>query len=107
MALKKPTMNMKVFLHTRRPENPEGVNQYAEFARIPVVGEYISLPSSDEYWYKVVLVLHIPLTDETKEFPPDHNVEVYAIGADHLKAQEESGYFSEPKGFFFTSVKMN
>jgi hypothetical protein len=86
-------MTIKVFLHTRRSKNTEGVKQYAEFARIPVVGEYISLPSSDEYWYKVVLVLHIPLTDERKEFPADHNVEVYAIGADHLKAQKESGYF--------------
>ncbi len=107
MALKKPTMTMKVFLHTRRPENREGINQYAEFARIPVVGEYISLPSSDEYWYKVLLVLHIPLTDETKESPPDHNVEVYAIGADHLKVQEESGYFPKSQGFSFTSVEMS
>ncbi|MEG4442115.1 hypothetical protein QUB47_07760 [Microcoleus sp. AT9_B5] len=88
-------MTMKVFLHTRRPENAEGDNQDAEFARIPVVGEYISLPSSDEYWYKVVLVVHIPLTDKGKEFPSKYDAEVYAVGADHLKAQKASGYFSK------------
>jgi|GEM_PF-1633650 len=99
-------MAMKVLLHTRKSKNTEEVNQYAEFVRIPVVGEYIFLPSSDEYWYKVVLVLHIPLTDERKESPPDHNVDVYAIGADRLKAQKESGYFPNPP-MPFTTVDMS
>jgi hypothetical protein len=100
-------MTMKVFLHTRRPENPEGVNEYAEFARIPVVGEYISIPSSDEYWYKVVLVVHIPLTDEERQFSSKYDAEVYAIGADHLKAQKESGYFPKPPMAFGTVERPN
>jgi len=88
-------MTMKVFLHTRRPENLEGVNEPAEFARIPVIGEYISIPSSDEYWYKVVLVVHVPLTDERKQFPSKYDAEVYAIGIDHNEAHKTSGYHHE------------
>jgi hypothetical protein len=106
MALKKPTMTMKVFLHTKKSKNTEEVNQYAEFERIPVVGEYISLPSNDEYWYKVVLVRHIPLTHERKESPPNHNVEIYAMGENPFQAQKEAKYFPKPQGPMITSVEM-
>jgi len=85
---------MKVHLHTRRPENQKGVTQEAEFERIPVIGEYVSIFSSDEYCYKVVLVLHKPLADKGRVFPPDYVADVYAIGVGNpFDVQKASGYF--------------
>jgi hypothetical protein len=62
---------MRVFLHTRDPEEKEGVNDFREFARIPVVGDYVALPD-DRRYFKVVLVVHTP-------FPCDCEAEVYAV----------------------------
>jgi len=78
-------MTIKVFLHTRDPKESEGNNEFIEFERIPVVGEYVSLQSADTLWYKVVLVVHTP-------FPCDCDAEVYAVGLDHLEAVKASGY---------------
>jgi len=75
---------MKVFLHTRDPEEPEGINNFYEFARIPAVGEYVAI-SSDSPWFKVVLVVHTP-------FPCDCEAEVYAVKEDHNEVMEASGY---------------
>ena len=84
---------MKVFLHTRRPKNKDIVNETAEFARIPAVGEYISIPSSDEYYYKVVLVVHYPVTDEERQPPAEYDAEVYALGTKPSEAHKASGFF--------------
>jgi hypothetical protein len=62
---------MRVFLHTRDPEENEGVNDFRGFARIPVVGDYVALPDDPRY-FKVVLVVHTP-------FPCDCEAEVYAV----------------------------
>jgi len=91
-------MTMKVYLHTRRPEQKEGDNQIAVFARIPVVGEYLTIPSPDEYWYKVVLVVHIPVMvvkGEQAESSSEWDAEVYAIGIDYHEAHKASGYHHE------------
>jgi len=86
-------MTIKVFLHTRRPQNKEIVNETAEFASIPAVGEYISIPSSDEYYYKVLLVVHYPVTDEERQPPAEYDAEVYALGIKSSEAHKESKFF--------------
>jgi hypothetical protein len=67
---------MKVFLHTRSPQQRDWLNEPREFARIPVLGEYVAI-SGDSPWFKVELVVHTP-------FPCEFDAEVYAVAADHL-----------------------
>lgn len=51
----------KVFLNIRSTGKRDWNNEFREFARVPVVGEYFALDSSSE-WYDAQLVLHtIPL----------------------------------------------
>lgn len=60
-----------VFLHTR--PNSTGfdwTNDFREFARIPVVGEYLATDVTSR-WYEVRLVVHTP-------FKADCEAEVYA-----------------------------
>ena len=78
---------MRVFLHTRDPEEKEGVNDFREFARIPVVGDYVALATDDPRYFKVVLVVHTP-------FPCDCEAEVYAIKdkQSHVDVIVASGY---------------
>jgi len=75
---------MKVFLHTRDPKESECVNQFLEFARIPVIGEHVAI-SSDSPWFKVVVVVHTP-------FPCDCEAEVYAVKVEHLEVIKASGF---------------
>jgi|HigsolmetaAR206D_1030411.scaffolds.fasta_scaffold35265_2 hypothetical protein len=67
---------MKVFLHTRSPQQRDWVNEGRDFARIPSVGEYVAT-SGDGPWFQVELVVHTP-------FPCDFHAEVYAVAVDHL-----------------------
>ena len=69
---------MKVFLHSRNPKRRDWINEKREFARIPVVGEYVAT-SSDSAWSKVELVVHTP-------FPCEFDAEVYAVAANHQDA---------------------
>jgi hypothetical protein len=86
-------MTIKVHLHTRKPKNKEIVHTPAEFTRIPVVGEYISLPSSDEYYYKVLVVVHIPLIGKKRRCPTEYDAEVYALGFKVKEVYKASGFF--------------
>jgi hypothetical protein len=66
---------MKVFLHTRSRKQRDWLNEKYEFARIPMVGEYVATSSRSE-WFQVELVVHTP-------FPCEFDAEVYAVEADH------------------------
>jgi hypothetical protein len=66
----------KVFLHTYGRKDSEGTHQEAEFERLPVVGEIISLDATSP-WYEVRLVVHTPFHDA------DSDAEVYALEGDH------------------------
>jgi len=73
---------MKVLLHTRSQQQRDWLNENREFARIPVVGEYVAI-SSDSPWFKVELVVHTP-------FPCEFDAEVYAVAEDHLQVLNEA-----------------
>jgi hypothetical protein len=74
---------MRVFLHTKSPEVASWEkNEFREFARIPVAGEYVTLHEKSDP-YKVILVIHTP-------FPCDCDAEVYAVKVDHMKVQKEA-----------------
>ena len=68
---------MKVFLHTRSPQQRNWLNEERQFARIPCVGEYVATSTGDRSWFRVELVVHTP-------FPCDFDAEVYAVAEDHL-----------------------
>lgn len=74
---------MEVFVHTVETlDDQKPVNQGREFLRLPVVGEYITLgPTGD--WYEVQIVVHCPHT------PPSHYAaEVFAVRVDHMDAMK-------------------
>ncbi len=73
---------MKVFFHTRTPQQRDWLNEERDFARIPTVGEYVAT-SSGSSWFRVELVVHTP-------FPCDFDAEVYAVAADHLAVLKET-----------------
>jgi hypothetical protein len=62
---------MKVFLHTRNRASWNWQNELRNFARIPIVGEYLTL-DSESPWYQVLVVVHTP-------FECDCDAEVYAV----------------------------
>jgi hypothetical protein len=76
---------MKVFLHTRTPHERDWKNESRDFARIPVVGEFV-VTSSCSPWYQVELVVHCP-------FECEFDAEVYAVEVDHhlVKRQAFAG----------------
>lgn len=65
----------RVFLHTRPVDDYRGENTPRDFARSPVVGEYVAT-ASDSAWYRVCLVVHAP-------FASEYEAEVYAVEVDH------------------------
>ncbi len=73
---------MRVFLHTRTEGMADWTNEYRDFARIPAVGEYLTLSSTSE-WYEVQLVVHIP-------FDAECDAEVYAVQVDHMAVMSNS-----------------
>lgn len=73
---------MIVFLHTREKGSFEWINEIREFARIPIVGEYLALDVSSP-WYQVQLVVHTP-------FECDCEAEVYAIEVDHNEVKRHA-----------------
>lgn len=72
----------RVFLHTRNSGERDWNNEFREFARIPILGEYVSIESSDKNWFRVELVVHTP-------FPCDCDAEVYAVATNHSKVLED------------------
>lgn len=68
----------RVFLHTRSPGKYNWTNEFRDFARVPVFGEYIATSSSSE-WYRVQVVVHTP-------FPCDCDAEVFAVEVPHSEA---------------------
>lgn len=73
---------MRVFLHTRPSGTHTWTNEHREFARVPVVGEFLAL-ESDTPWYEVRLVVHTPFSCEC-------DAEVYAVEVDHLEAKRQA-----------------
>ena len=74
--------SMKVFLHTRSPQKRDWTNEMRDFARVPIIGEYLATSSSGP-WYLVELVVHCPFDCE-----PD--AEVYAVEVDHSEVQKSA-----------------
>lgn len=73
---------MIVFLHTRSKGNFNWVNEIREFARIPIVGEYLAMDVSSP-WHQVQLVVHTP-------FECDCEAEVYAVEVDHNEVKRQT-----------------
>lgn len=73
---------MKVFLHTRSPQERDWKNESRDFARIPVVGEFTATSSSSP-WYQVELVVHCP-------FEGEFDAEVYAVEVDRHVVQRQA-----------------
>jgi adenine-specific DNA-methyltransferase len=71
---------MDVFVHTLDAVDGESLNQGRKFLRLPVVGEYITLDVTGE-WYEVKVVVHCPHTP-----PSTYAAEVYAVRVEHLAA---------------------
>lgn len=68
-------MSMKVFFHTRRPqERGWSNNEKRDLARIPIVGEYVATAIYSP-WFCVQLVVHT-------HFDGEFDAEVYAVAAD-------------------------
>jgi hypothetical protein len=66
---------MKIFLHTRKPGEPDWENNTIEFPQIPSVGEFV-VPSGGAALFEVRFVSHTPFGDEM-------DAEVYAVGVDN------------------------
>ena len=79
---------MKVFLHTRHHGEFDWLNEFRDFARIPIAGEYLARDVSSP-WYQVQLVVHTP-------FECDCDAEVYAIEVDHLEIKNQA--FDDARG---------
>ncbi|WP_293304993.1 hypothetical protein [Microcoleus sp. PH2017_22_RUC_O_B] len=74
-------MSMKVFFHTRSPqERGWSNNETPKFAQIPIVGEYVAT-AIDSPWFCVQLVIHTP-------FDCEFDAEVYAVAADRNEVLE-------------------
>ncbi len=73
---------MRVFLHTRTHGQSDWTNENRDFARIPFIGEHLTLSSTSE-WYQVQLVVHLP-------FDGDLDAEVYAVQVDHMAVMNEA-----------------
>jgi len=71
----------KVFVHTHTAGDHDWENDYHEFCRIPIEGEFFAL-ESDGPWYQVELVVHTPFED-------DLEAEVYAVEVDHNKIMKQ------------------
>jgi hypothetical protein len=74
---------MKVFLHTRSKGMFDWRNELRDFARIPVLGEYLAWDDSSP-WYQVQLVVHTPFEQA------DCDAEVYAVEVDHNEVKRQA-----------------
>ncbi|MEG4021260.1 hypothetical protein [Microcoleus sp. S13C4] len=74
-------MSLRVFFYTKSPQERSWSNhEKREFARIPIVGEYVAT-AINRPWFCVQLVVHTPFDCE---FDP----EVYAVAADQNEVLE-------------------
>jgi hypothetical protein len=74
----------KVFFHTRDEGHVDWENQsipLSALARLPGVGEYISLGNDTPNWHRVVLVVHVT-------FPAEYVAEVFCVRVNHLDAMK-------------------
>ena len=77
-------MAVKVSVHIREQNARMWSGHHPlEMTRVPSVGEYVALSSSDADWYKVTLVVHCP-------YEGDYEAEVFAKPADHHEVMESS-----------------
>lgn len=67
---------MRVWLHTRSNGKFDWRNEFRDFARIPVIGEYVAWDSSSP-WFEVQLVVHAPFKGSNCK------AEVFAVEVDH------------------------
>lgn len=81
---------MKVFLHTRSHGRFDWRNEARDFARIPIVGEYLTRYVTSP-WYKVQIVVHTP-------FECEFDAEVYAIKVDHNEIMTQSFHDANGEG---------
>jgi hypothetical protein len=54
---------VKVFLHYKKDDKGEWINEERHFARLPCVGEYVAL-STSSLLYRVYAVVHCPFEAE-------------------------------------------
>ena len=66
---------MRAFLHTRPKGTSDWTNDGQDFARLPIVGEYVCRDDTGT-WYRVQLVVHRPQAD--------YDAEVFAVEVDHI-----------------------
>ncbi|HEY9299136.1 MAG TPA: hypothetical protein VIQ31_22815 [Phormidium sp.] len=92
-------MSIKISLNTHDSEKKVIIEEKYKFERVPVIGEYISLPAKEEEKeiriFKVVLVLHIPLpliSDKTST--REYDAKVYALKVNWEEAQTRNFYLS-------------
>ncbi|AUO08172.1 hypothetical protein NS115_01690 [Paenibacillus jamilae] len=81
----------KVFVHTHDMGKANWENQYFDFGRIPVEGDFFAL-SSDSPWYQVELIVHTP-------FKEDLAAEIYGVKVEHEKVKRTK--LSMPAKFEF------
>ncbi|EST12191.1 hypothetical protein [Sporolactobacillus laevolacticus] len=70
-----------VLFHLHSKEKHDWANQYYQFERIPVEGEYVCL-SSEGDWYRVELVVHTPFSNQMCS-------EIYAVQIDRNEIMKE------------------
>ncbi|MEG4989789.1 hypothetical protein QUB08_29210 [Microcoleus sp. BR0-C5] len=76
---------MKVFLNICDPDEDEKENRKKlHFGRVPVVGEFIAISDSVD-WYKVVAVLHTPYFTQ-------FDAEVFCVKIKRTPALKAAGY---------------
>jgi hypothetical protein len=74
---------VKIFFHTRTSGKKDWDNRELEFSRVPSVGEYVCLETTDENYHQVELVVHTP-------FHCPYDAEVFAVAENHMEAMKSS-----------------
>jgi hypothetical protein len=91
-------MSVKVRLNVHNPKINFTDSIECEFARIPTVGEHITIPTLEEsymgYAFKVVFVMQIPLTCDVPHREYEYSAEIYALGVGVKEAIEASGFYN-------------
>lgn len=71
----------KVFVHLRSDGESDFSNQYHNFERLPIEGEYLTI-SEDSEWYLVEIIVHTPFSEQLC-------AEISAVQGDHSKVMNK------------------